>query len=136
MKNILSVALVLFFVLLIVLTIIIAVQGIFYIIYQKSSRVHLSLLSYCYVNGFFFSLFYRGKQIDSALLFSKYKGHFYVLGIKGIYKFGRCRIKVLLDDDLTEYEKPLIADMKNECKIKLKKYEELLQLASLQYGGE
>lgn len=109
------------------------IQCVFNIIYRKSNRVHLSLFAYCYAESFFCPLFYKGKQIDTALLYSKSKGYFYVIGIKGMYKFGRCKFKELLEGDLTADEKSLINQMKEECKNKIVKFEEILQSAFLKY---
>ena len=84
LELILSVIITCFFVLMIVFIIVAIIQGIYYIIYQRSNRVHLSFRAYCYMDCSFFSLHYKGKQIDTILIYSKYKCSFYALGLNGI----------------------------------------------------
>lgn len=133
LNNILSIALISFLAVMIVLMICVIIQGIFYIIYQKTSRVHLSFFAYGFVEGLLFPLFYKGKQIDMALLYSKRKGYIYVLGLNGMYKIGRFKCNTLIETDLTEDEKILINEMKEDCKKKIITLKTMLQSASLQY---
>lgn len=134
LKNTIAIALISFFAVMIVFMIVAIFQGIFYIIYQKTNRAHLSLFAYVSVEGFLFPLFYKGKQIDTAFLYSKRKGYIYVLGLNGMYKIGRFKCNTLLEIDLTEEEKILIKEMKEECKNKIVNFKTLVQSASQQYG--
>lgn len=134
LELILSVIITCFFVLMIVFIIVAIIQGIYYIIYQRSNRVHLSFRAYCYMDCSFFSLHYKGKQIDTILIYSKYKGSFYALGLNGIYKFGKGKCHVLIESDIEESEALLIEGMKETAKAKLGKYGDLIQAFSNQYG--
>lgn len=106
----------------------------FFLIFQKSDRIIFSPLAYCYVNAFSCLLIYKNKQVDTFMQYAKYKGYYYILGAKGIYKMGKLKLVQLDEDNLGKNEKSLINGMKEECKKNLLKYNELLQCMMLQYG--
>lgn len=133
MEQILSVIITAFFVLMVVFVIVVILQGVFYIIYQKSDRRYLSFRTYCYTDSAFFSLYKKGEKVDTILLYSKHNGSFYALGENGFYKFRRGKYQVM-ECGFSEDERILFEEMKEAARNKLIQYAEMIQSFSERYG--
>lgn len=114
-KMLLAILLILFFVLMCLLLTVTIFQGVLYIIYQRTERVHLSRKTYVYARSLYLVLVNQNEEVDIALLYSKHGKMYYIIGLNDIYRVrGKC-FQRLSKEELTPYEKELIEEMKSEC---------------------
>ena len=135
-KAIITAILVVFGVVMIVFMIVAIVRAIFYIIYQKSDKIHYSPFTYCELDAFSFSLFYKKKKIDTFIVYYKHKGFYYILGTQNIYKLGKSKLTVLNEDNTSESEKKIINNLKADAKCKISEYNQVLQGMLVKYGDD
>lgn len=111
MKDLLAFLISCFFLLMCFFLVILITKGIFYIIYQKSDKIHFSLFWYCNVEQSYFTLHYKKEKIDDIFVYGKYKGVYYLVGTDGIYKLKKYRINKIQKSELPEEEKNFINNM-------------------------
>lgn len=63
--------------------------------YQKSEKIYFSPLVGIKINGISCSLIYKRKEIDTCVIYQKYKGFYYMIGTKEIYKVGKGKLLLL-----------------------------------------
>lgn len=117
----------------IVLMLIAIAKCIFYIIYQKSDKRIFSPCSYCEIDSFTFSLYYKHKKIDSCIMYYKYRGYYYIVGANNIYKMGRFKCVVIDEENTNKSEKRIIERLKRDAKTKILKSGELWNDYYLRY---
>lgn len=93
-KAIITAILVVFGVVMIVFMIVAIVRAIFYIIYQKSDKIHFSPFTYCELDAFSFSLFYKKKRLTLSL---------YIINIRVSIIFWERRIFINLESQNLPY---------------------------------
>lgn len=99
--------------------------------YQKSEKIYFSPLVGIKINGISYSLIYKRKEIDTCVIYQKYKGFSYMIGTKEIYKVGKEKIITIDQENIEGFEVSLIETLKRECKKKLvniKNYSTVYQL--------
>ena len=128
MKTSLTIVLTCFFVLMNIWLLVAIIQGVLYAIYQKTDRIYLSVSARCYITGCYFTLEYKGKEIDKVFAYTKQKRYSYVLGLNGIYKIKGNRLETIDVSKLQMSEAAIIEQMKKESHARAMKDQALLQL--------
>lgn len=99
--------------------------------YQKSEKIYFSPLVDIKINGISYSLIYKRKEIDTCVIYQKYKDFYYMIGTKEIYKVGKGKIITIDQENIEGFEVSLIETLKRECKKKImniKNYSTVYQL--------
>lgn len=128
MKTSLAIILICFFMLMNIWLLVAIIQGLLYAIYQKTDRIYLSTSARCYITGCYFTLEYKGKEIDKAFAYTKQKRYCYVLGLNGIYKIKGNRLETIDVSNLQISEAVIIEQMKKESHARVLKDQALMQL--------
>lgn len=110
--------------------IVVIIRSVFYMKYKKSDNLYFSPLVGVQVNGISYSLIYKRKEIDTCVIYQKYKGFYYMIGTKGIYKVGKRKIITLGQENIEDFEVSLIEELKIECKKRLSEHQELFNCIS------
>lgn len=129
-KTILTVASITFFAVMINFIIVAIIRSIFYMKYQKSEKIYFSPLVGIKINGISYFLIYKRKEIDTCVIYQKYKGFYYMIGTKGIYKVGKGKIITLDQENIKDFEVSIIETLKRECKKKINEHQELFNCIS------
>ena len=128
MKLVLSIVLICFFALMSIWLFVAIVQGVMYIIYQRTDRIYLSRSARCHSKECYFTLEFNGEEIDKVFAYTKINKSYYVLGIDVIYKIKGNRLETVDVSSLQREEASIIKQMKKACYAKVIKDQELLQL--------
>ena len=134
MKELLAVLISCFFLLMCILLVILIIKGIFFIIYQKSDKIHFTLFLSCTVGQSYFTLNYKKRKIDDIFVYGKYKRVYYLVGIDGIYKIKKFRINKIQKNELQEGEKNFVNDMIKERIDKVLNAKELMDSFLYKYN--
>lgn len=135
MDSILTIVLVCFWGVLCIWLAVAIVQGIAFVIYQKTDKIYLSISTRCKIEPLSMVLEYKGKKIDTAFAYTHHNGYYYVLGLNGVYKIGRTRMIKIQESDMSTSEKAIVDQMKVDCSTKISKNKGLLQLYLSRYGN-
>lgn len=103
-----------------------------YFLYEisKSEKIYFSPLVGIKINGISYSLIYKRKEIDTCVIYQKYKGFYYMIGTKEIYKVGKGKIITIDQENIEGFEVSLIETLKRECKKKISEHQELFNCVS------
>lgn len=103
-----------FFVLMSVWLIVAIVQGIYYVIFQRTNKIHLSLFTRCEMQNLYYYLEHKGARVDVALAHTRYNGYYYVVGLKGIYKINFVKFIKVAEEDLQQNELVVVQQLRKE----------------------
>lgn len=103
-----------------------------YFLYEisKSEKIYFSPLVGIKINGISYSLIYKRKEIDTCVIYQKYKGFYYMIGTKEIYKVGKGKIITINQENIEGFEVSQIETLKRECKKKISEHQELFNCIS------
>lgn len=135
MKELLAVFITCFFLLMCILIVILIIKGIFYIIYQKSDKIHFSLFLYCNIEPLYFTLMYKNKKIDDIFVYGKYKRRRYFVGTDGIYTLKKHRINKIQEYELQDEERSFIYDMIKDRLDKVENTKKVIDSFLNKYNG-
>lgn len=115
MKLLLQIILIIFFLAMIVFLFLGIMQCIYYIKYQKTDKLHISLRVFVIKkNMHMWELYYENKKIDEVMKFSKVDREYLFLGIGGIYKTDRGKVIAMSRENVTNYDISLMNEMHEE----------------------
>lgn len=133
-KNILALVIITFGIVMIIFMCIAIISGIFYCIYQKSNKKYFNIFLHFSDEQLYFTLHYKKKKIDDIFVYGKYKGHYYFVGMNGIYKLKKLRINKIQENELQGDENNFIFFMIKERMGMMKNNKDVIDSFISKYG--